>query len=116
LTIIRHIVYLFTGKTTATLKIQRKEFMPYHISAKKAIKKSRLVNITNRAKRSILRSAVKKVLVSEKPEDALKSRSELFSLTDKSVRQHLIHWKKAARIKSRITRALNKKGLGEKKA
>jgi len=79
-------------------------------SAVKNIRKNRRRNAINTARRSHLRSQIKKLrsLVAQK--DAAGARRELtktLSLLDRSAGKGIIHHNNAARHKSRLTRQVN---------
>jgi ribosomal protein S20 len=82
--------------------------MAHHKAQKKSIIKSKKANLANRAKMSVIRNAVRKLLATDKPEEALKLKNQIFTLADKASQQHLIHYKKASHLKSRAARLLNK--------
>lgn len=86
--------------------------MPNIKSAKKRTEISARLNTANKAKRSALRTAVKKVTtsLSGKPEEA---RAELVVATkalDQAAASGLIHKKTAARKKSRLAKKVNAVG------
>jgi small subunit ribosomal protein S20 len=74
-------------------------------SAKKRAKKSAKLRLTNRQKRSELRTYIKKVrsLVEEKKvDDAKVILKKACSVIDKASNKNLIHTNKARRLKSRL--------------
>lgn len=75
--------------------------MPNIASAKKDLRKSREAQVRNRAKRSTLRTALKKA----KAENAApEEMTAAVSLLDRAARKGLIHKNAAARRKSRLAR------------
>ncbi len=79
--------------------------MPTHKSAKKRLKTNAKSNIRNRAVKSRIRSLVKNAETSV-DEASLK---EAVSILDRAARKKVIHPNKASRIKSRLTKAVQKK-------
>ena len=79
--------------------------VPRTKSAKKQMRQTKTHTARNRAQRSELRSALKKVKGSGTAED----RASAVKLVDRSGRKRLIHPNTAARIKSKLARAGNKK-------
>lgn len=79
--------------------------MPTHKSAKKRLKTNEKANIKNRALKSRIVTLVKKT---ESSSDQA-SLKEAVSFLDKAARKGVIHPNKASRIKSRLTRLVQKK-------
>ena len=82
--------------------------MQRHRTVEKRDRKSKKANIVNRAGRSRIKTATKKVLAAKDDtggQDALKAA---FSVLDKSVKTGLIHKNKAANQKARLSKAVNK--------
>ncbi|MGE0374078.1 MAG: 30S ribosomal protein S20 [Planctomycetaceae bacterium] len=83
--------------------------MPNTASAKKELRKSRTRRLRNRAQRSSLRGALKRVrnAVTEKDQSAAEQalRAAAKKL-DQAAAKHLIHKNTAARVKSRLSKAL----------
>ena len=84
--------------------------MPRIRSSKKRMRQTRARTLTNRTKRSQLRTAIKKVRATGSAADAAKAFSEAASLLDRAGRKHLIHPNTAARHKSRLAKAIKAKG------
>jgi small subunit ribosomal protein S20 len=85
--------------------------MPNTESAKRAHRKAERRRVLNKSQRSALRTQIKKVRVSAAASDADKATSELqaaIKKLDQSADKHLIHKNKAARLKSRLTKLVNK--------
>lgn len=80
-------------------------------SSKKRIRQSRKAALRNKAMRSALRTALKKVRGTTDPEAASKALSAAVPLLDRTARKGVIHPNTAARHKSRLTRLVN--GLGK---
>lgn len=86
--------------------------MPNTPSAKKALRQSDKHNLLNRAQRSALRTAVKKVRAAAAGTDAAAAAEALRLATkklDQAASKHLIHKNAAARTKSRLAKLVSKK-------
>jgi small subunit ribosomal protein S20 len=83
--------------------------VPRTRSAKKQMRQTKTHTTRNRAQRSELRTALKKVRGTEPVTDMAAARQEAMKLLDRAGRKGLIHPNTAARHKSRIARAANKK-------
>lgn len=81
--------------------------MPNIKSAKKRMELSRAANVRNRAKRSRLRTAIKRVRQASEAAEAETRLKEAVSLLDRAARTRLVHPNRAARLKSRLTRHVN---------
>ena len=75
--------------------------MPQHKSAKKRVRTSTKAQAQNRAARSTLRGAIKR-LRAERDKNPDEAARELQSVLDRAVGSGLIHQNKAARLKSRF--------------
>lgn len=78
--------------------------MPKIRSAKKRLRQSKARAEVNRAQRSRLRTAVKKVRQATDPEARAKAMAEAEKLLDRAGRKRLIHPNAAARQKSRLSK------------
>ena len=74
---------------------------------KKTHRKSEQTRLANRATRSDMRTAIKKVKAAE-PAEVDVALSAAAKRLDKAAKGHLIHPNKAARTKSRLAKAANK--------
>lgn len=74
--------------------------MPILKNAKKALRVSKRKALMNRP----VRSRVKTMLDSVKKEPTTGGLAKAFSAIDKAVKKHLIHKKKAARLKSQVSK------------
>jgi small subunit ribosomal protein S20 len=83
--------------------------VPRTKSAKKQMRQAKSHTARNRAQRSELRTALKKVRGTEAVKDIDAARLEAARLLDRAGRKGLIHPNTAARYKSRIAKAANKK-------
>ena len=82
--------------------------MPRIKSAKKRMRQAKRATIQNKAKRSQLRTAVKKVRAAT-GEALTQAYLEAAKLLDRAGRKHLIHRNTAARQKSRLAKLLKAK-------
>ena len=82
--------------------------MANHESAKRRIRTSAKANVRNRARRSALRTALKKVTATHEPEAALAALRAATALLDKLTLKGMIHRNTAAHRKSKLTRQVNK--------
>ncbi|HEU4570424.1 MAG TPA: 30S ribosomal protein S20 [Gemmatimonadales bacterium] len=80
--------------------------MPRIQSAKKALRKSKAAAARNRAQRSELRTAVKKVRGAATQAEAQQAYLEASALLDRAGRKNLVHRRNAARMKSRLAKAV----------
>lgn len=83
--------------------------MPRTKSAKKQMRQAKSHTARNRAQRSELRTALKKVRGSEAVKDIDAARREAAKLLDRAGRKGLIHPNTAARYKSRMAKQGNQK-------
>lgn len=82
--------------------------MPTHKSAEKRLRQSQAANIRNRAIKSQMKTAIKKVETSSDEKELKKT----ISLLDKAARKKVIHKNVASRVKSRLTKLVNRKTSG----
>ncbi len=78
--------------------------MPRIKSAKKAMRQSRRHAIHNRAQRSALRTALKRVRAAGTKQEAASAYAAAVRLLDRAARKGLIHKNNAARNKSRLAK------------
>ena len=76
--------------------------MPRIKSAKKAMRQGRARHERNRAQRSALRTALKRVRAATTPDQAAQAYRAAAQLLDRAARKGLIHDNNAARHKSRL--------------
>ena len=84
--------------------------MPHSMSAKKRVKQNEKVREQNKAKKSEMRTQLKKVRTAIKDGDkaaAEKAFPRAMKLLDKAADDNIIHANKAAREKSRIQRDID---------
>ena len=82
--------------------------MPKIKSAKKAMRQARSRTVRNRAQRSALRTAVKRVRAAATADAAAQAYLIAARLLDRAARKGLIHKNNAARHKSRLAAMLKK--------
>lgn len=82
--------------------------MPNIKSAKKAMRQARSRTVRNKAQRSALRTAVKRVRAAATAEAATQAYAIAARLLDRAARKGLIHKNNAARHKSRLAAMLKK--------
>lgn len=74
-------------------------------SAKKALRQSKKREARNKKVRGALKEAIKNFRKNPKEKDL----SKVYSIIDTAAKKHIIHKNKAARLKSRLAKLLNKK-------
>lgn len=92
--------------------------MPLIKSAKKALRVSQRRKLENDLIRAKIKNAVKgaKLSITAKKADVTTKIDSLYKELDLASKKNVIHRNKAARLKSRITKAANKASLVEPKA
>ena len=83
--------------------------MPRIKSAKKAMRQSRRHAVTNRAQRSALRTALKRVQGAGNKQEASTAYAAAVRLLDRAAQKGLIHRNNAARHKSRLAKFVKAK-------
>jgi small subunit ribosomal protein S20 len=84
--------------------------VPQIKSAKKAMRQARARTQHNRAQRSALRTALKRVRSATSADQAATAYQSAVTLLDRAARKGLIHPNNAARHKSRLAAAVRKVG------
>jgi small subunit ribosomal protein S20 len=84
--------------------------MQRHKSVEKRVRTSKKANVVNRANKSRIKTAVRRVVESTTPDAAQSALKEAVSVLDKSVKIGLIHKNKASNQKSRLNLMVNKIG------
>lgn len=79
--------------------------MPNTKQAKKRMRQDEERRLHNKSIKSAMRTAVKKVLRAETPEEAAAALPTAMKKIDKAAKKHIIHANTAARAKSRVSRA-----------
>ncbi|MBN1757745.1 MAG: 30S ribosomal protein S20 [Chitinispirillaceae bacterium] len=82
--------------------------MQRHKSVEKRDRQNKKANIVNRAGKSRISTASKKVLAAKDASAVEEALKEAYSVLDKSVKSGLIHKKKAANRKSSLSKAAAK--------
>jgi small subunit ribosomal protein S20 len=83
--------------------------MPNSKQAAKRMKQNEDHRLQNKAVRSAMRTAVKKVLSAPSPEEAQKHLPAAMKRVDKAAKKRVIHANAAARKKAQLSRAAGKK-------
>ena len=78
--------------------------MPQHKSAKKRMRQDKKRRARNRAVTSEVKSAIKKATTAAGTDAAAKELSKAESVIDRAGKKGVIHWKTAARRKSRLAK------------
>ena len=73
----------------------------------KRVRQSRKANATNKHYKSLIKTAIKKVLNETNKENATKAASSAFSSIDKVASRGIIHKNKAANQKAKISKHLS---------
>lgn len=82
--------------------------MPQHKSAAKRLRQDKKRRARNRAVKSEVKSVSKQVLGAGSGDDAQKLLSQAESAIDRAAKKGVIHWKNAARKKSRLAKRTRK--------
>jgi small subunit ribosomal protein S20 len=78
--------------------------LPHHKSAMKRIRQDKKRRVRNRAVKSAVKSAAKSVEAAKGREEGEKLLSEVTSVIDRAAKKGAIHWRTAARKKSRLAK------------
>ena len=81
--------------------------MANHKSAEKRIRANETKRVQNRYQHKTTRTQVKKLMETTKKDDAKALLNEVVAMLDKLAKKNIIHWKKAANQKSRLTKRVN---------
>ncbi|MGE0589270.1 MAG: 30S ribosomal protein S20 [Cyclobacteriaceae bacterium] len=82
--------------------------MANHKSAEKRIRSNEKKRVRNRYQHKTTRTATKKLLASTSKNEAETLLKDVTAMIDKLAKKNIIHWKKAANQKSRLTKHVNK--------
>jgi small subunit ribosomal protein S20 len=82
--------------------------MANHKSAEKRIRANEAKRVRNRYQNKTTRTFIKRLQSATVKSEALTLLTEVSSMIDKLAKKNIIHWKKAANQKSRLTRLVNK--------
>lgn len=80
--------------------------MPQHKSCKKRLKTSAVARVHNRAIKSNIKTAIKKLEEAGSSEEAQAQLRTVSSLLDRAAKRHILHPSTAARKKSRLARSI----------
>lgn len=80
--------------------------MPNSKQAKKRLRQNQERRMSNKVVRTSMRTAVKRVLRAESREDAQTLLPTAMKRVDKAAKKNIIHQNAAARMKSRLARAI----------
>jgi len=78
--------------------------LPHHKSAIKRIRQDKKKRIRNRAAKSAVRRAAKSLRAASSSEEASKLLPGTVSLIDRAAKKGAVHWRAAARLKSRLAK------------
>ncbi|HPE28778.1 MAG TPA: 30S ribosomal protein S20 [Candidatus Mcinerneyibacteriales bacterium] len=81
--------------------------MPHTKQQKKRMKKDIQLRLRNRAYKSQVKTAKKKVLGAENREDGLKALESFYKVVDTVAQKGILHKNKASRDKSKLARYVN---------
>jgi small subunit ribosomal protein S20 len=82
--------------------------MANHKSAEKRIRANEAKRVRNRYQNKTTRTFIKRLQSATVKSEALTLLKEVSSMIDKLAKKNIIHWKKAANQKSRLSRLVNK--------
>ena len=85
-----------------------KHNMANHKSAEKRIRANEAKRVRNRYQAKTTRTFVKKLRTTTVKSEAQNLLKEVNSMIDKLAKKNIIHWKKAANQKSKLTKLVNK--------
>jgi small subunit ribosomal protein S20 len=81
--------------------------MPRHKSTVKRVRQNERRRLRNRAKRSMMKTAIKKVRTAGDKETAASALKDTISILDSMAVKGIIHKNKAANLKSRLTKKVS---------
>lgn len=84
------------------------EDMANHKSAEKRIRANEIKRVRNRYQHKTTRTFIKKLRTTTVKAEAQTLLQQISSMIDKLAKKNIIHWKKAANQKSKLTRFVNK--------
>ena len=84
--------------------------MPTSKSAAKRLRQNERRRVANKAARSRLRTAIKRVRLASQPEEATEAFREAVKLIDRAAGRGLVHHNRAARSKARLATHVRKAG------
>lgn len=81
--------------------------MANHKSAKKRIRANETKRLRNRYQHKTTRTAIKKLKSATTKDEASALLKEVSGMIDKLAKKNIIHWKKAANQKSKLSKLVN---------
>lgn len=81
--------------------------MANHKSAKKRIRANETKRLRNRYQHKTTRTAIKRLKSATTKDEASALLKEVTGMIDKLAKKNIIHWKKAANQKSKLSRMVN---------
>jgi small subunit ribosomal protein S20 len=81
--------------------------MANHKSAEKRIRANEVKRVRNRYQHKTTRTVLKKLQVTTVKSEAEALLKQVSSMIDKLAKKNIIHWKKAANQKSKLTKKVN---------
>jgi small subunit ribosomal protein S20 len=81
--------------------------MANHKSAEKRIRANETKRLRNAYQNKTTRTVIKKLKTTTKKDEAQALLKEVSSMIDKLAKKNIIHWKKAANQKSKLTKRVN---------
>jgi len=82
--------------------------MANHKSAEKRIRSNEVKRVRNRYQHKTTRTVIKKLRTTTVKSEAEALLKEVSSMIDKLAKKNIIHWKKAANQKSKLSKVVNK--------
>ena len=82
--------------------------MANHKSAEKRIRANEKKRVRNRYQHKSTRTAIKKLKTATSKDEATALLKEVSAMIDKLAKKNIIHWKKAANQKSKLSKMVNK--------
>jgi small subunit ribosomal protein S20 len=70
----------------------------------KRMRQDKIKRARNRSIKAAVKTAAKKVRLAASPEDAAKIVPEAASIIDRAAKKRVMHWRTAARLKSRLAK------------
>ena len=98
----------------ATFAVQNSECMANHRATKKDVRKASKRRDSNRYYGKTTRNAIRDLKAIKEPKTAGEKMPEIASLIDRLAKKGVIHKNKAANLKSKLTRSVNKLAVAAK--
>jgi small subunit ribosomal protein S20 len=81
--------------------------MANHKSAEKRIRSTETKRVRNNYQHKTARTYIKKLKATTSKDEATKLLQDVSAMIDKLAKKNIIHWKKAANQKSKLTKRIN---------